>query len=56
MSELTTLDKTKEQLERDHLVRVTLEAAAKRIEKLAGSSNYSRAWKRAAIVVREMKP
>jgi hypothetical protein len=48
--------KTPEQLARDHLVRITLERAALRIERQAGNDVYIRAWKAAAKIIREMKP
>lgn len=44
------------QLEREDIERQTLEAAAKRIDNLSGSEVYQRAWKRAAEIVRSLKP
>jgi hypothetical protein len=49
-------NKTKDELERDQLMRETLEAAAKKVEALSGSHAYEYAWKRAAREIRDMKP
>ena len=48
--------KTPEDLIREDIERCTLEMAARRIEALAGNEIYTRAWKRAAELVRSLKP
>jgi hypothetical protein len=50
------MDKTVEQLQREEIERQVLERVAQRIEQLAGSEVYERAWKRAVEIVRSMKP
>ena len=57
MSEAEALcSKSKEQLEREHVVREALEAAARKVESLTGATGYEYAWKRAAREIRAMKP
>lgn len=51
-----TFEKTGDQLARESIERQALEAAAKRIEQQAGNTLYLKAWKRAAQIVRSLKP
>lgn len=44
------------EIDRDEIVRQTLEAAAKRIEARQGNPTYQTAWRTAAKVIRAMKP
>jgi hypothetical protein len=53
---VTEAAKTAEQLSREEVVRQTLEGAARRVEQQAGNETYARAWKRAAELIRAMKP
>lgn len=53
---IDVLTKTAEQLAREDVERQALEAAARKIEGMAGSEVYQRAWKRASEIVRSMKP
>ena len=46
--------KSPDQLAREDLIRQTLEAAAKRIEKLDGNPTYKQAWRLAARSIRSM--
>ena len=46
--------KPPEQLAREDLIRQTLEAAARRIEKLDGNPTYRQAWKIACRAIRGM--
>jgi hypothetical protein len=46
--------KSIEQLEREDLIRQTLEAAARRLEGLTGNPTYQQAWKIAARSIRSM--
>ena len=50
------MTKTPDQLQHDHVIRVTLENAAQRIELEQGNGTYMRAWIRAAMMIRAMKP
>lgn len=50
------LVKTLDQLRDEEMIRRTLEAAARCIEQQSGNEVYERAWKRAAELVRSMKP
>ena len=43
-------------IDRDEIVRQTLEEAAKRIEQRQGNAVYRSAWKIAAMLLRRMKP
>lgn len=45
-----------ERLAAEDIERATLEAAALKIEALAGNPTYRQAWRIAARVVRSMKP
>lgn len=49
-------EKTPAQLERESIERQALEAAAKKLEQEAGNNLYMQAWKRAARIVRSLKP
>lgn len=49
-------DRPVDELKREDWVRRTLESAASRIESLAGNDVYQAAWRRAAKLIREMKP
>jgi hypothetical protein len=51
---MTIIEKSPEQLAREDLIRQTLGAAAKRIERESGNSTYMRAWEIAAKWVREL--
>lgn len=53
---MIVFEKTPNQLERESIERQALEAAAKRIEEEAGNSVYVAAWRRAARIVRSLKP
>lgn len=53
---MTIIEKTPEQLAREDLIRQTLEAAAKRIEKESANPTYMRAWELAARMVRSLLP
>ncbi len=55
MSDLTLIDKTPEQLEREDIARQALETAARTLEQRAGNEIYQRAWRAAAKVVRSLK-
>lgn len=48
--------KSAEQLAREEVMRQTLEMAAARVEQQAGSDAYERAWRRAAALIRSLKP
>ena len=50
------MTKTADQLERESVERQALEVAAKRIEAEAGNPVYMTAWKRAARIIRSLKP
>lgn len=50
------LDKTTDQLVREEIQRQTLEDAARKLEQQLGSTAYQYAWKRAAQLIRGMKP
>lgn len=50
-----TCEKTVEQLQRDEIVRQTLERAARRIEEINGNETYQKAFKVAAQAVRALK-
>lgn len=50
-----TCEKTVEQLQRDEIVRQTLERAARRIEEINGNETYQKAFKVAAQAVRSLK-
>ena len=47
---------TIDEILRASIERQALEAAAKRLEKEAGNGTYMQAWKRAARIVRSLKP
>ena len=49
-------EKTPAQLEREEIERQALEKAAKSLEDQAGNTIYLQAWKRAARIVRSLKP
>lgn len=49
-------EKTMEQLAREEIQRQTLEAAAQRVEMQNGNSVYQAAWRRAAKIIRALKP
>ena len=51
-----TTEKTPDQLERESVERQALEFAAKRLEAEAGNPVYMTAWRRAARIVRSLKP
>ena len=44
------------EIDRDEIVRQTLEEAAKRIERYGGNNIYRTAWRKAALILRAMKP
>lgn len=44
------------EIDRDEIVRQTLEEAAKRIEGHGGNNLYRTAWRKAAMILRAMKP
>lgn len=44
------------EIDRDEIVRQTLDEAAQRIEALHGNSSYRTAWRRAVMMLRAMKP
>ena len=56
MSDLSILDKPKEQLEREEAVRQALEQAACKIEALNVNSVYRQALKKATRIIRDLKP
>lgn len=57
MSDLTLIDKSPEQLEREEIIRTALETAASKIEGQAHESEaYQKAFKTAARIVRSLKP
>ena len=43
-------------IERDDIVRRSLEEAAVKVERLSGNQTYTQAWKIAARMIRSMKP
>ena len=55
---MDTIDDTDimDQALRSSIERKALEAAAKRLEKESGNGTYMQAWKRAARIVRSLKP
>jgi hypothetical protein len=50
------MTKTPDQLQHDHIVRVTLEAAAQRLQQENCCGVYMAALKRGAKMIRAMKP
>lgn len=44
------------ELERASIVRQALETAARKLEEQAGNSVYMQAWKKAARLIRSLKP
>jgi hypothetical protein len=44
------------EIDRDEIVRQTLEEAAKRIETYSGNKIYQTAWRKASLLIRSMKP
>lgn len=44
------------EIDRDEIVRQTLEEAAKRIETYGGNKIYQTAWRKASLLIRAMKP
>lgn len=48
--------RTLEDIERDYIVRQTLEEAERRIVQQAGNTLYRQAWKVAIRILRGMKP
>ena len=44
------------EVDRDEIVRQTLEEAARRIESRQGNPTYQTAWRTAAKIIRAMKP
>jgi hypothetical protein len=55
MSEMPSIDRVIE-LERAEAVRKALEGAAQKLESQAGNSVYMAAWRKAARLIRLMKP
>jgi hypothetical protein len=49
-------EKSQEQLAREDIERQALESAAARLERESGNPVYVQAWKRAARILRGMKP
>lgn len=45
-----------DEIDRDDIVRQSLEEAAKRLENYSGNSIYRMAWRKAAMLIRAMKP
>ena len=43
-------------IDRDEIVRQTLEEAARRIEAHSGNNIYRMAWRKASMMLRAMKP
>ena len=50
---MTITPKPPDQLAREDLIRQTLEAAARRLEKIHGNKTYMRAWQIAARELRD---
>lgn len=44
------------EIDRDEIVRQTLEEAAKRLEGRSGNKIYQMAWRKAGLLIRAMKP
>lgn len=56
MDPITPPRRSYSELERDEIVRQTLEEAARRIEGRQGNAVYKSAWRTAAVLLRAMKP
>jgi hypothetical protein len=52
---MNVIQKPPEQLEREDLIRQTLDEAIRRIEQLDGNPIYQKAWKVAVAAVRALK-
>jgi hypothetical protein len=48
--------RTYTEIDRDEIVRQALEEAAKRVEAYNGNTIYQMAWRKAALLIRAMKP
>lgn len=55
MSDLTLIEKTPEQLEREDIARQALEAAAVKLETHAVGELYAKAFRKAAKLVRSLQ-
>ena len=56
VSKFLPITRTLPEIERDDLVRQTLEQGAIELEKQGGNPTYRMAWRAAAKILRQMKP